>query len=168
MEQIPGVNHESLHIKTRPNHTAVKIRTSQHNESTIILGLPLVHIKDKSYPCGRDYTAKEESSTYAYTARMLYFADRMKRSIRPSIILIISLFLVLFSVAFSRSISAQSATLTGNTGAALFFQTTATPESQEDRSEIGSTDGITLMSFAIAAIIIIPILLQKKHWSQLN
>jgi hypothetical protein len=97
---------------------------------------------------------------------MLYFEDRMKRFVHPSIILIASLFLVLFSVAFSRSISAQPAALTGNTGAALFFQTTATPESQEDRSEIGSTDGITLMSFAIVAIIIIPILLQKKHWSQ--
>jgi len=98
---------------------------------------------------------------------MLYFEDRMKRSIPPSIILIVSVFLVLFSVAFSRSISAQSATFTGNTGASLFFQTTATPEPQEDRSEIGSTDGITLMSFAIVAIIIIPILLQRKHWSQI-
>jgi hypothetical protein len=97
---------------------------------------------------------------------MLYFEDRMKRFVHPAIILIVSLFLVLFSVAFSRSISAQPASLTGHTGAALFFQTTATPESQEDRSEIGSTDGITLMSFAIVAIIIIPILLQKKHWSQ--
>jgi hypothetical protein len=99
---------------------------------------------------------------------MLYFENRMKRSIHPSTILIVSLFLVLFSVAFSRSISAQSAALSGNTGAVLFFQTTATPQPQEDRSEIGSTDGITLMSFAIVAIIIIPILLQKKHWSQLN
>jgi hypothetical protein len=90
----------------------------------------------------------------------------MKRIAHPSIILITSVFLMLFSIAFSQSISAQSAALTGNTGAALFFQTTATPESQEDRSEIGSTDGITLMSFAIVAIIIIPILLQKKHWSQ--
>ena len=90
----------------------------------------------------------------------------MKRFIHPATLLVVSLCLVLFSVAFSRSISAQSATLTGNTGAALFFQTTATPEAQEDRSEIGSTDGITLMSFAIAAIIIIPILLQKKHWSE--
>jgi hypothetical protein len=97
---------------------------------------------------------------------MLYFENRMKRYVPPSIILIVSLFLVLFSIAFSRSISAQSATLTGNTGTALFFQTTATPESQADRSEIGSTDGITLMSFAIVAIIIIPILLQKKHWSE--
>jgi len=91
----------------------------------------------------------------------------MKRFIRPSTLLIVSLFLVLFSVAFSRSIAAQSATSTGSTGAALFFQTTATPEPQEDRSEIGSTDGITLMSFVIVAIIIIPILLQRKHWSQI-
>lgn len=90
----------------------------------------------------------------------------MKRLIHPATLLVVSLFLVLFSVAFSRSITVQSAALTGNTGAALFFQTTATPESQEDRSEIGSTDGITLMSFAIVAIIIIPILLQKKHWSE--
>lgn len=90
----------------------------------------------------------------------------MKRLIHPATLLVVSLFLVLFSVAFSRSITVQPAALTGNTGAALFFQTTATPESQEDRSEIGSTDGITLMSFAIVAIIIIPILLQKKHWSE--
>ena len=90
----------------------------------------------------------------------------MKRFTHPATLLIVSIFLVLFSVAFSRSISVQPATLTGNTGAALFFQSTATPESQEDRSEIGSTDGITLMSFAIVAIIIIPIFLQKKHWTE--
>lgn len=90
----------------------------------------------------------------------------MKRFTHPVTLLIVSIFLVLFSVAFSRSITVQSAALTKNTGAALFFQTTATPEAQTDRSEIGSTDGITIMSFAIVAIIIIPILLQKKHWSQ--
>jgi len=90
----------------------------------------------------------------------------MKRFPRPATILIISLLFVSFSVAFSRSISAQSAKLTGNTGAALFFQTTATPQPQEDKSEIGSTDGITIMSFVIFAIIIIPILLQRKSWSQ--
>jgi len=90
----------------------------------------------------------------------------MKRFPRSVTILIISLLLVSFSVAFSRSISAQSAKLTGNTGAALFFQTTATPQPQEDKSEIGSTDGITIMSFVIFAIIIIPILLQRKSWSQ--
>jgi hypothetical protein len=90
----------------------------------------------------------------------------MKRFIRPSPLWIVSLFLVLFGVAFSRSIIDQPATLTKYTGAALSFQTTATPEAQDDRSQIGSTDGITLMSFAIVAIIIIPILLQRKSWSQ--
>lgn len=89
----------------------------------------------------------------------------MKRFIHPVALLIVSIFLVLFSVAFSRSVTVQSDSLTGNTGAALYFQTTSTPVSQEDRSEIGSTDGITLMSFAIVVIIIIPIFLQKKHWS---
>ena len=90
----------------------------------------------------------------------------MKRFSRPLTIMIISLFLVLFSIAFSRSITAQSATFAGSNDAAMFFQTTATPQPQEDKSEIGSTDGITLMSFAIVAIIIIPILLQRKRWTQ--
>jgi hypothetical protein len=90
----------------------------------------------------------------------------MKRFIHPSIILIVSLFLVLFSVAFSRSITPPTSAIAKNSGAALFLQTTATPQPQQDRSEIGSTDGITIMSFVIVAIIIIPIFLQKKRWSQ--
>jgi len=91
----------------------------------------------------------------------------MKRFSRPLTMMIISLFLVLFSIAFSRSITnAQSPTYTGSNGAVMFFQTTTTPQPQEDRSEIGSTDGITLMGFAIVAIIIIPILLQRKRWAQ--
>jgi len=90
----------------------------------------------------------------------------MKKIIRPAIILIISLLLVLFSFAFNESISAQSAKFVGNTGAALFFQTTTTPQPHVDRSKIGSTDSITAMGFVIIAIIIIPILIQRKRWSQ--
>jgi len=90
----------------------------------------------------------------------------MKKFIRPTIILTISLLLVLVSVVFSQSISAQSAKFVGNTGAALFFQTTTTPQPHVDKSKIGSTDGITVMSFVIVVIIIIPILLQRKSWSQ--
>jgi len=90
----------------------------------------------------------------------------MKRFIHPAIILIVSLFLVLFSVAFSRSIPTASSAIVKNSGATFFLQTTATPQPQQDRSEIGSTDGITIMSFVIVAIIIIPIFLQKKRWSQ--
>jgi len=90
----------------------------------------------------------------------------MKRHIHPAIILLISLLLIFFGVAVSRSISIPPVKFSSNTGAAFFFQTTATPQPQQDRSEIGSTDGITLMSFAITAIIIIPIILQRKRWSQ--
>jgi hypothetical protein len=43
---------------------------------------------------------------------------------------------------------------------------TATPQSVQDHSEIGSTDGLTLMSFVIAGIILIPILLKRRNWSQ--
>jgi hypothetical protein len=48
----------------------------------------------------------------------------MKRFIRPATILIASLLLLLFSVAFSKSISAQPAKFGNNTRAALFFQIT--------------------------------------------
>ena len=114
----------------------------------------------------RDYTAKEQSSTYAYTTRMLYFGRHMKRFIRPFVILIIILLLALISAAFTRSIPAQSNKSSSHTGMAMFFQITATPQPHADRSQIGSTDNITIMSFVIAAIIIIPIFLQRKHWSQ--
>jgi hypothetical protein len=91
----------------------------------------------------------------------------MKRLIRPATILIISLLLIVFSVGFSQSaILAQSAKVGSNSGAALFFQTTGTPQPKEDRSEIGSTDGITAMSFVIVAIVIIPIFWLRKSWSQ--
>jgi len=90
----------------------------------------------------------------------------MKKFMRPVIILMISLLLVFVCVAFSRSVSAKSAKFVGNTGTALLFQTTTTPQPQADRSKIGSTDGITVMSFVIVVIIIIPILLQRKSWSQ--
>ena len=99
---------------------------------------------------------------------MLYFEGCMKRRIRPSIILLISLLLVFFGVAVSRSASMQPVKFSRYTGAAFFFQMTTTPQPQQDRSEIGSTDGITLMSFAIVAIIIIPIILQRKRWSQIR
>ena len=89
----------------------------------------------------------------------------MKRFIRPITILLISLSLVILSTAFSRTIYAQSSKFSGNTGAAFLFQITPTPQPQVDKSEVGSTDGITIMSFVIVAIIIIPIFLQKKYWS---
>lgn len=91
----------------------------------------------------------------------------MKRFIRPVIILTISLFLALVSAAFTRTNSVQSSKFSGSTSMAMFFQITTTPHPKGDRSEVGSTDNITTMSFVIVAIIIIPIFLQKKYWSQI-
>lgn len=87
----------------------------------------------------------------------------MKRFLRSVIIILISLALALMSAA------ATHISLPGSpnnlAAAALFFQTTPTPE-QVDRSEIGSTDGIVVMGFVIVAIVILPILLRRKTWSQ--
>ena len=90
----------------------------------------------------------------------------MKKFIRPSIILLMSLLLALTVVAFSGTDSIQSSKFGEYSGAALFFQITATPQPAEDRSEIGSTDGLTLMSFIIVTIIVIPIFLKRRSWSQ--
>jgi hypothetical protein len=90
----------------------------------------------------------------------------MKKFIRPITILLISLLLALTVVAFSGTSSRQTSKLAEYSGAALFFQITATPQPQEDRSEIGSTDGLTLMSIIIVTIIVVPLFLKRKSWSQ--
>ena len=90
----------------------------------------------------------------------------MKKFIRPIIILLMSLLLALTVVAFSGTNSTQSSKFGEYSSAALFFQITATPQPAQDRSEIGSTDGLTLMSFVLVTIIVIPIFLRRKSWSQ--
>jgi len=90
----------------------------------------------------------------------------MKKLIRPIIILLMSLFLALTVVAFSGTNSIQSSKFGEHSGAALFFQITATPQPAQDRSEIGSTEGLILMSFVIVTIIVIPIFLKRKSWTQ--
>jgi hypothetical protein len=47
--------------------------------------------------------------------------------------------------------------------AAFLAQPTKTPR-PANPSEIGSTDGVMIMIFVIAAIIVIPILLRRKSW----
>jgi|WetSurMetagenome_2_1015567.scaffolds.fasta_scaffold927055_2 hypothetical protein len=88
----------------------------------------------------------------------------MKRFIRPAIVVLISLALALTSAAATRLFLLPG---TGNnlSAAAFFLQTTPTPE-QVDRSEIGSTDGIVVMGFLLAVIVLVPILLRRKAWSQ--
>ncbi len=89
----------------------------------------------------------------------------MKRLIRPTLILIIVLLLTFLTISLSGFRSAQPVQVPVSTGTGFVLQT-ATPQPEEDKSEIGSTDGITVMSFVIAAIIIIPIFLKRKSWSQ--
>jgi hypothetical protein len=90
----------------------------------------------------------------------------MKRLIRPAIFIGVSLLLALFSAAITYP--AQSPSLRNSTGAALFFQTTATPQPEEDRSEVGSTDGIVIMGGVIGLIVIVPILIKRKSWMMME
>jgi hypothetical protein len=85
----------------------------------------------------------------------------MKRFTPPLITIGLSLLLAFFSAAltYSRPSDAQINFSTG----AFFLQVTPTPQ-QEDRSEIGSTDEIIIMSGVIALIIVTPILLLRKSW----
>jgi len=86
----------------------------------------------------------------------------MNRLIRPAIIAVLMTFLA-FScamIAFSTKPSLQQ----NQPGAALFTQTTSSPPVEEDRSEVGSTDGIILMGGVIVLIVLIPILVQRRSW----
>jgi hypothetical protein len=87
----------------------------------------------------------------------------MRKFLRPAITVGLGLILALFSAALTYSVPPSTTSNTGS--AALFLQVTATPEA-EDLSVIGSTDGIIVMGFVIALIIIIPILLRRKFWME--
>ena len=87
----------------------------------------------------------------------------MRSRIRPIITLGLGLVLALFSAALTYS---APPTIDGSlAGAALFLQPTTTPQ-PKDLSEIGSTDGIIAMGFIIALIIVIPILVRRKAWTE--
>ena len=89
----------------------------------------------------------------------------MRKFMRPIITIGLGLVLALSSAALS---SSKPAVIEGSPGAATFFlQTTPTPQSK-DLSKIGSTDGIVVMGFLIALIIVIPILLSRKSWRQIQ
>lgn len=87
----------------------------------------------------------------------------MKKLLRPLFAIGISLMLALFSAALTYSAPPAAQ---GNLAAGAFLlQPTKTPQ-PKDISVIGSTDGIVMMGFVIALIIIIPILLQRKSWME--
>jgi hypothetical protein len=53
-----------------------------------------------------------------------------------------------------------------DTGAALLAKTPTPVRVTSDQSEIGSTDWIMVMGVVIVTIIVIPIFLKRKSWSQ--
>ena len=88
----------------------------------------------------------------------------MKKLVRLIITLGLSLLLALLSAALPYS---TPPALEGTFGAASFFaaQPTSTPQ-PDDLSEIGSTDGILIMGFLIALIVVVPILWRRKAWME--
>jgi len=87
---------------------------------------------------------------------------RLASQVRPILTVAVGLLLALFSAALTYS---TPPAMDGSFGAAAFFviQPTSTPQ-QKDLSEIGSTDGIVVMGFVIALIVVVPILLRRKSW----
>ena len=81
------------------------------------------------------------------------------RALQPIAIIGIGLVLALIAAALSQPTLAPEQP----GAAALSLQVTATPAAQP-ASEIGSTDGIMLMSVIIVLIVVVPILLRRKSW----
>jgi hypothetical protein len=79
--------------------------------------------------------------------------------------LLISLMVILLIFTISARSFASAPQVEEKIGAAaFFFQATPTPQVQ-DKSEVGSTDGIVLMGVVIVMIIVVPILLRRKTWA---
>jgi hypothetical protein len=93
---------------------------------------------------------------------MLYLPG-MKKYFRTILILVLAFLLALLMAAFTQALAAQSSPPGKDSAAAFLFQTTATPQ-LEDKSEIGSTDGIVVMGGMIALIVVLPILVRRKYW----
>ncbi len=87
----------------------------------------------------------------------------MKKFMRPVLTIGIGLLLALLSAALTYY--GPPTTPGGLAAAAFFVQPTKTPQ-PKDLSVVGSTDWITVMAFALALIIIIPILLRRKSWME--
>lgn len=96
--------------------------------------------------------------------RVIYL-PRMKRTTRVFIIFILASLLAMVLTAFTQSLASRATFTQANTKASFFFQATTTPE-PEDKSEVGSTDGIIVMGGVISLIIIVPILARRKRWAR--
>lgn len=94
---------------------------------------------------------------------MCYIRKHMRRILRPLITTGLGLVLALSSAALTYP--APFSTQANPGSDSIFLQATTTPQ-PEDLTVIGSTDGIIVMGFVIALIILIPILLQRRAWME--
>ena len=83
----------------------------------------------------------------------------MKRNTPPLITIGLSLILALFCAALTYSVPKDARA--SFTSGAFFMQVTSTSKI-EDKSVIGSTDQIVIMSGVISVIIVIPILMKRN------
>lgn len=95
---------------------------------------------------------------------MIYYRRMTRIPLRPLLTLTVSLFLALSCAAVTHT--ARTFDSNKSTTASLFLQTSPTPPVEEDRTEVGSTDGIVVMGGVIVLIVLVPILLQYKSWMQ--
>lgn len=84
---------------------------------------------------------------------------KIPHAFRFILVLLIGAALIISCARISANIPAQR----GLSAAAFYVQATTTPP-VEDQSEIGSTDGIAILGIMIVAIVVLPILLQRKNW----
>lgn len=87
----------------------------------------------------------------------------MKGSIRILLPLLILASLLAFTLALAPLVTGSAHTTVNNS--AQPQAPTPTP-TRADASEPGSTDGLVIMSFAIAAIISLPLMLQRSVWTK--
>jgi hypothetical protein len=89
--------------------------------------------------------------------------ESMRRTLRPIITLGLAFVLALCSAALTFS---TPPAMQGDFGDSTFFIPSASAPPPQDSSEIGSTDGIVIMGFVIALIVVIPILVRRKEWME--
>ena len=85
--------------------------------------------------------------------------NKLPHAFRFILVLLIGVTLIISCARISANIPAQR----GLSAAAFYAEATPTPP-VEDKSEIGSTDGIAILGIIIVGIVVIPILLQRKNW----
>ena len=83
------------------------------------------------------------------------------QTLRPIAVIGIGLLLAVTSAVVSQPVLPASE----SAAAALSIQATAT-STLEAASEVGSTDGIMLLSILIVVIVVVPILLRRLSWAK--